>query len=445
MSSRELHLLLLSSTSVGGSSWRRSGADNTPAGLLRATVERTKLVEAAKFDAVFFADFLDFGPEAAWPYKITENFEPLTLTSALSVATERIGLVVTGSTTFQAPYNLARQFLSLDHLSGGRAGWNLVTTFSRAAADNFGDQGLIAHDERYRRAGEALEVVRKLWDSWEEETVLRDRERGIYNDVSRIHRANHHGTYFDVKGPLGAERSPQGQPVLFQAGSSETGRAFAAEHADVIFTGQLSFERAARFYAQVGDQARRLGRARGPLITPSLGFAVGSTEAEAQAIDLSLQETFSPEYQAGWLSEVEVDVIGADLDGPVPASAFPDSTETHQTALAGYRALAAQSATVREFLLRTKAAFGYRVVGSPERIADEIQRWFEGRASDGFVLHPADAEGQLEAFVEHVVPILQQRGIFRRDYSGTTLRDHLGLPAPVNRYARDDSFAGTAS
>jgi len=440
MASRELHLLLLGSTHATHA-WRRPGADPTPAGALREAIERTRIAEAAKFDAVFFADILNYGPAPTWPYKAAENFEPLTLTSALSAVTDRIGLVVTGSTTFQAPYHLARQFLSLDHLSGGRAGWNLVTSFAAAAADNFGDQGVLPHEERYQRAEEALEVVRKLWDSWEEEAVIADRERGVFADVARLHPADHRGAHFAVKGPLGQQRSAQGQPVLFQAGSSGTGRAFAARHADVIFTGQLSFQRAAAFYAEVAEQARAAGREQGPLITPSLAFVVGATDAEAQAIDRRLQEDFAFEYQAGWLSEVEVDVIGADLDGPVPASAFPDSTETHRTALDGYRALAAQSATVREFLLRTTAAFGYRVVGSPETVADEIQHWFEGRASDGFVLYPAEAEGQLEAFAEHVVPILQERGIFRREYSGSTLRDHFGLPRPANRYAQTGAVA----
>jgi len=397
-------------------------------------IASAQLAERAKFDAIFFADILNFGPEATWPFKVTEDFEPVTLNSALSAVTQRIGLVATGSATYQAPYHLARQFLSLDHLSGGRAGWNLVTSFAQAAADNFGN-AYIPHDDRYRRAEETLEVVRKLWDSWDEDTIVDDRAGGIYNDVSRIHVAHHHGEYFDVKGPLGAARSAQGQPVIFQAGSSETGRRFAAKHAEVIFTGQLDLQRGQQFYRDVHEQARGFGRAVPPLITPSLGFVVGPTEAEARAIDADILEHTSLEYQAGWLSEVEVNVIGADLDGPVPDTAFPDSTQTHQTALAGYRALAQQSSTVREFLQKTLAAFGQRIVGSPEQIADSIQAWFEGHAADGFILHGGAAPGQLEAFVDHVVPILQKRGLFRADYSGSTLRDHLGLPYPAHRHA----------
>lgn len=431
MSTRELHLLAFGNPHLVGTRWRSPDADNSPAGILRSVVQRARIAEAGTFDAMFFADTLNFGPEPTWAYKVTEDFEPLTLTSALSMVTERIGLVVTGSATFQAPYHLARQLLSLDHLSGGRAGWNVVTSFARAAAANFGQAGVTEHDERYRRAEEALEVVRKLWNSWDEQTVIEDRARGVFNDVSRIHVPDHHGRYFDVKGPLGATRSRQGQPVIFQAGSSRVGRAFAARHADVIFTGQLSLERGADFYRAVREQAHAFGRAAGPLITPSLGFVIGSTDAEARAIDAEELERMSFEYQAGWLSEVDVDVIGADLDGPVPESAFPRSTETHQTALAGYRSLAQTSRTVREFLQRTASAFGLRVVGSPETIADEIQRWYDGRAADGFVLH-AGHEGQLEAFVEQVVPILRERGLFRREYSGSTLREHLGLEVPVH-------------
>jgi FMN-dependent oxidoreductase (nitrilotriacetate monooxygenase family) len=433
MSGRELHLLAIGNLSRAGG-WRQPGAKTSPSDVLQAAIDHARLIEAAKFDAVFYADILNYGPEATWPYKITEDFEPFTLTSALSTATERLGLVVTGSATFQAPFHLARQLLSLDHLSRGRAGWNVVTSFAQAAADNFGDQGVLPHDERYDRAEEALEVVKKLWDSWDEETIVNDAERGIYNDASRIHVASHHGRYFNVKGPLGASRSVQGQPVIFQAGSSSTGRAFAARHAEVIFTGQRDFASGALFYQQIHDEARRAGRAVPPLITPGLGFVVGSTDAEAQVINDRILASSSLEYQAGWLSEVEVNVIGADLDGPVPDSAFPDSTQTHQTALAGYRALAAQSATVREFLLKTISGFGLRAIGSPERLADEIQHWFEGRAADGFIVRGSDEDGQLEAFIDHVVPILRRRGLFRHDYAGTTLRDHLGLARPASRY-----------
>ncbi|MCV7424062.1 NtaA/DmoA family FMN-dependent monooxygenase [Mycobacterium yunnanensis] len=426
---RELHLLAFGNTRSAGP-WRHPGLDNSTAGVRRRLFDRARVAEAGGLDALFFADGLNFGPPATWPYKTTEDFEPLTTTAALSSVTERLGLVVTGSATLAHPYHLARQLLSLDHLSGGRAGWNLVTSFAEAAAHNFSARGVVDHDDRYLVAEEALDVVRALWDGWGTGTILEDRESGIFNDVADIHVADHHGPHFDVRGPIGAARSAQGRPVLFQAGSSSTGRVFAARHAEVIFTGQGTREQAQDFYRRIHDEARRRGRATAPLITPSLRFIVGSTDDEVNRIERSAYEYFSPEYQAGWLLEVDVDVTGADLDGPVPASAFPDTTETHQTALAGYRALAADAPTVREFLYRTVNGWGASVVGTPEHVADQIENWFTSRACDGFVLQDSGLPGQFEDFVEQVVPLLRKRGLFRHEYVGTTLRDHLGLAVP---------------
>jgi FMN-dependent oxidoreductase (nitrilotriacetate monooxygenase family) len=423
---REGHLLAFGNTRSAGP-WRYPGLDNSTAGVRRRLIDHARTAEAGSLDALFFADGLNYGPPATWPYKITEDFEPLTTTAALSSVTERIGLVVTGSATLQHPYHLARQLLSLDHLSGGRAGWNLVTSFARAAADNFSARGVVDHDE-------AIDVVKKLWDSWRPGAIVEDRAAGIYHDVSKIAVPDHHGRYFDVRGPLGAARSVQGRPVIFQAGSSPTGRAFAARHAEVIFTGQGNRARAREFYRQIHDEAHRAGRESPPLITPSLRFLVGSTDDEVRRIERTAYEYFSPEYQAGWLLEVDVDVTEADLDGPVPASAFPDTTETHQTALAGYRALAADAPTVREFLYRTVNGWGASVVGTPERIADEIEDWLESGAADGFVLQGPGLPGQFEDFVEQVVPLLRKRGLFRHEYTGSTLREHLGLPVPPNRY-----------
>jgi len=427
--SREVHLLTFGSTRSAGP-WRHPDIDNSTAAVRRRLVERAQIAERGAFDALFFPDGLNFGPPETWPYKTTEDFEPLTATAALSSVTDHIGLVVTGSATLAHPYHLARQLLSLDHLSGGRAGWNLVTSFAAAAAANFSDRGVIEHDSRYEIADEAIEVVQKLWDGWGPDTIIEDRERGIFNDINSIRVADHHGRHFDVAGPIGAARSVQGRPVIFQAGSSPRGRQFAARHAEVIFTGQGTIARAQEFYRQIHSEAGRAGR-QAPLITPSLRFLVGSTEDEVRRIEQSAFEYFSPEYQAGWLLEVDVDVVGADLDGPVPDSAFPDSTETHQTALAGYRALARDgNPTVREFLYRTINGWGAQVLGTPEQIADEIETWFLSNAADGFVLTDSGLPGQLADFVDQVVPVLRKRGLFRHEYSGTTLRAHLGLPAP---------------
>ncbi|MGK5683941.1 NtaA/DmoA family FMN-dependent monooxygenase [Actinoplanes sp. URMC 104] len=424
---RQLHLLVLGNPRFG-SSWRYPGVVNGPAAVLESLVETARTAERGTFDAIFFADTLNYGPEAAWAHKATEDFEPFTTTAALSRETERLGLVVTGSATFQAPYHLARQLISLDHLSGGRAGWNVVTSFAEAAAANFGEGGVVAHDERYRIAGETLEVVRKLWDSWGPDTVVEDRTAGVYNDRKAIRVPEHKGEFFSVRGPLGAAPSRQGHPVIFQAGSSTAGRAFAARHAEVVFTGQSDVDRGRAFVERIHQEATAYGRPAPPLVTPSLGFIVGSTEDEAKALERTVFEHFIPEYQIGWLQEVDIDLTGADLDGPVPLSAFAASTETHRTALDGYRALATQgNPTVREFLFRTVTAFGARVAGSPEQVADEIERWFTGRAADGFILNPSGLPGQLDVFVDHVVPILRRRGLFRHEYEGETLREHLGV------------------
>ncbi|MGU3499708.1 NtaA/DmoA family FMN-dependent monooxygenase [Mycobacterium sp. C31M] len=428
---REVHLLAFGNTRSAGP-WRHPDADNSVAGVRRRLIDRARIAEAGTFDALFFADGLNYGPPATWAYKTTEDFEPLTTTAALSSVTERIGLVVTGSATLAHPYHLARQLLSLDHLSLGRAGWNLVTSFAQAAADNFSARGVVDHDERYQIAEEAIEVVKKLWHSWSADTIIADRATGVFNDVSKIVVPEYHGRYFDIKGPIGSARSSQGQPVIFQAGSSTTGRTFAATHAEVIFTSHATAARGKEFYRQIHAEARALGRATAPLITPSLRYVIGSTEDEARRAERDEYRYFSPEYQAGWLLEVDVDVTGADLDGPVPASAFPERTETHQTALAGYRALATDgNPTVREFLYKTVNGWGASVVGTPERIADEIEDWFTRGAADGFVLRDSGLPGQEELFVEQVVPVLRKRGLFRHEYTGSTLRSHLGLEVPL--------------
>lgn len=428
---RQMHLLLFGNTRSAGP-WRHPDVQHDTASVRRELLERARTAERGTFDALFFADGLNYGPPATWAYKTTEDFEPLTTAAALSQVVDHVGFVLTGSATLTHPYHLARQLLSVEHLSGGRTGWNLVTSFAAAAADNFSARGVVDHDERYRIAEEAIEVVMSLWDGWGEDTIVADRSTGVYNDVDRIHVTNHHGRYFDVTGPIGAARSPQGRPVVFQAGSSATGSAFAARHAEVIFTGQGNRGRAQDFYRLIHSKAYALGRRRPPLITPSLRFVVGSTEEEAERVERTAYEHFSPEYQAGWLLEVDVDVTGADLDGPVPDSAFPDHTETHQTALAGYRALAREgNPTVREFLYRTVNGWGAQIVGSAERVADEIEEWFHTQACDGFVLGDSGVPGQLDVFVDQVVPLLRKRGLFRHEYGGRTLRDHLGLDVPA--------------
>ncbi|MCS5736307.1 NtaA/DmoA family FMN-dependent monooxygenase [Herbiconiux daphne] len=433
---RELHLLVFGHApgSLAGA-WRVPGVGSDVASRRQRMVETAQVAEAGLLDGIFFADGLNFGPDGTWAHKVPDDFEPLTTTAFLAAATEHLGLVVTGSSQFQAPYTLARQLLSLDHLSGGRAGWNLVTSFSEAAAANYGSRGVVGHDDRYRQAEEVLEIVKTLWDSFEDDAVIADRARGIHTDPSKVHRADHHSEAFDVAGPLGSTRSSQGQPVIFQAGASTAGTAFAARHADAIFTGHPTLAQSQDFYRRITQQARDAGRRTLPIVTPGLSFVVGSTEEEAQRYEKVVEESFIPEYQAAWLQEVDIDVTGHPLDGPVPLDRFAAASEKHHTALAGYKTLATEgNPSLREFLYKTISAFGLRVVGSPERIADEIQHRFENGAADGFILQPPVAPDQLQLFVEHVVPLLQKRGLFRHEYSGSTLRDHLGLTPPANRY-----------
>jgi len=434
-----MHLAIYADQTLGTGAWRLPEKDNSPAGRKQALINLAQLAEAAKIDGLLLAESLTYGPERIWPYKVTEEFESVTMAAALSMVTERLGFIVTQSAMYQAPFHIARMSLSLDHLTGGRTAWNLVTSFSPSAAENFG-RVMLDHDERYVRGREVLEVVRKLWDSFDDDAIIDDRERGIYADPAKIHPANHEGEFFHVKGPLGSPRSPQGQPVLFQAGASAAGRAFAATHADAIFTAMPNFDGGLLFYQQVHEEARRHGR-QGPmpLILPSVQVVVGSTDEEARRIDEQLSEVLIPEYLAAWLYEFGVDLIGVDLDGPIPASAFAASTETHQSALEGLRTMAAECTTVWEFLRRTTSGWALRMVGSPETIADEMQRWCDAPAADGFILDGAKGDGQVEAFLEHVVPVLQRRGVFRREYSGTTLRDHLGLPWRPSRYASASS------
>jgi FMN-dependent oxidoreductase (nitrilotriacetate monooxygenase family) len=446
-SARQLHLLVFGHVpgSLAGA-WRIPGVATDHASLTERLVRTAQVAERGLLDGVFLADALNFGPEATWAHKLPDDFEPLTTTSYLAAVTERIGLVVTGSSQFQPPYTLARQLLSLDNLSNGRAGWNLVTSFAEAAAANFGDRGVVPHDERYRQAEEVLEIVRTLWDSFEEGAIVADRARGVYTDVSKLHRADHRTDAFQVRGPLGASRSVQGQPVIFQAGASTAGTAFAARHADAIFTGHPLLEQSQAFYERIRAEARAVGRSTLPIVTPGLSFVVGSTEEEAARYEETVRESFIPEYQAGWLQEVDIDVTGLPLEGPVPLDRFAATSEKHHTALAGYKTLATEgNPSLREFLYKTISAFGLRVVGTPERIADEIQHRYENGAADGFILQPPVVPDQLELFVEHVVPLLQKRGIFRHEYSGSTLRDHLGLTPPVNRHTAARTTAAASA
>jgi FMN-dependent oxidoreductase (nitrilotriacetate monooxygenase family) len=417
--------------------WRYHGTD--PSGILdiRFYQDLARTAERATFDAVFFAD----GPSLADNVRYASRFrlEPFTWLSAVAAATERIGLIATASTTYTEPYNLARLFASLDHLSRGRAGWNIVTTGAPQAAQNFGLDEHPVHAERYDRAREFVDVVTKLWDSWEDEALVADQKTGVFADTDRIRAIDHEGRHLKVRGPLNTPRTPQGRPVYVQAGSSRDGRAFAARYAEAVFTAHQTLGSGQEFYADIKARAATLGRdPNRVLVLPGISPFIGSTEAEARALNEEFDELTQPEYSLHLLHRLLGIEIGADqLDGPVPRELIDTRGERGN----GSRfqlildIIDREQPTVRQLLRRLAGARGHRVIaGTPERIADEIQEWFEHGAADGFNIMPPWLPGGFDLFAEHVVPILRERGLFRTAYQGTTLRDHYGLPRPAGSH-----------
>ena len=396
--------------------------------------------EAATFDAVFFADGPALRSEAA--YSTAGRLEPITLLSTIAAATERIGLIATASTTYYEPYNLARLFSTLDFLSKGRAGWNIVTTSTDAAAENF---GLPAHPDpavRYQRAADVVEAATRLWDSWEDDALLVDRAAGRYADTDKIHRAEFVGEHLSVRGPFNAPRSPQGCPVLVQAGASDDGRGFAARYAEAIFTAHQSLENAQAFYGDIKARANALGRNPDHVvILPGISPFIGGTEAEAKKLEQEFNELTVPAYGLYQLRGIaDVDLSDLDLDAPVPVSAFGGAGDVTSNSRSRKQVVAGiverERPTVRQLLHRLAGARGHRgVAGTPEQIADTITEWFTSGAADGFNVMPPYYPGGLDDFTSTVVPILRSRNLFRTEYTGTTLRDHLGLPRPANQFA----------
>lgn len=397
-----------------------------------------QVAEAAKFDAVFVADSVAAPTgDIASRMARSDHFEPLTLLSALAAVTERIGLIATVTTSYNEPYHVARKFASLDHISEGRAGWNLVTSDAAAEALNFNRQEHFGHAERYARAREFHEVVTGLWDSWEDDAFTRDKASGQYYDPARLHVLNHEGEHFRVQGPLNVARSPQGRPVIVQAGSSETGRELAAQTAEVVFTAQTSLAAARDFYNDLKGRLPRFGRSADDLrIMPGVFLVVGQSQTEAQEKFEEFQELVEPQVGVALLSRMlgNFDLSAYPLDGPLPELPLTDSGQRSRqlllTELAGRENL-----TLAQLGRRIAGGRGhYSLIGTPTQIADELQAWFEGGAADGFNVLVPHLPAGLEDVARHVVPELQRRGLFRRDYSGSTLRDHLGLKRPANRY-----------
>jgi FMN-dependent oxidoreductase (nitrilotriacetate monooxygenase family) len=444
---RQLHLnAFLMAPGHHDAAWRHPDSQPHRATDVTYFQQLAQTAERGKLDSIFFADGL-----AVWGRlrsNVAGGLEPLTLLSAIAAVTSRVGLIATASTTFNEPFHLARKFASLDHISGGRAGWNIVTSGSVNEAHNFNLDEHIDHAVRYQRAAEFLEVATGLWDSWDDDAVLLDKEAGIYADPDRVREIQHVGPFFQVRGPLNVQRSPQGWPLLVQAGSSEDGKEFAARYAEAVFTAQQTLAEGIAFSQDVRTRAAAYGRQGLPLILPGICPIIGATEAEARALEDELTGLQVIDYGLAQLSTMlNVDLSGLPLDGPLPKHILP--TEEQVNGNKSRFTLVADLArrerlTIRQIIARLGGGRGHRVVaGTPEQIADAIESWFLAGAADGFNIMPPILPTGLDAFVDHVVPELQRRGLFRIEYTGTTLREHYGLPRPVASSAKPLVSAGS--
>ena len=434
---RPMHLnLFVQSRGHHEAAWRHPKSSKLPLTDIQYSVELAQRAEAGLFDSVFFADVLGL-----WNDVQTTPFnwlEPLTTLAALAMATKRIGLIATTSTTYTEAYNLARQFSSLDHISRGRIGWNIVTTWSPQAGGNFGNIGEVGHAERYERAEEYMTVVKGLWDSWSDDAVLDDRVAGRYADPQRVRQINHAGKYYKVKGPLNLPRSPQGRPVFVQAGSSDTGKGFAARHAEAVFTAHLEKGTAKAFYEDLKKLVAAQGRdPRQVIILPGFSPIIGSTETEARRFADELNELSDPEVGRNRLSLRfgGYDFSHLPLDKPLVPGDFPDpkmneASRSRTEVIVGY--VREQRPTLRQLLAKLAGARGHFVFeGTPEQVADLMENWIGDGVADGFNLMPPVLPEMLDVFIAQVVPILQRRGLFRTQYEGETLRSHFGLARPA--------------
>jgi len=394
--------------------------------------------ERGKFDMIFLADTyaVRTGNQKAFEQTVNTLFEPFTLLSALSSVTERIGLAATVSTTFNEPFNVARRFASLDHLSKGRAAWNVVKSNTEAEAHNFSLEQHLPHEQRYDRAEEFVDIVKKLWDSWEDDALVINKESAQFVDGSKIQAIHHKGKWFSVEGPLNVSRPVQGHPVVIQAGSSEAGKELAARTAEVIFTAWQTLEEAQAFYADVKGRMKKYGRSPDELkIMPGVFPVIGRTEEEADKNKKLLEELIPEEAGVALLSGMlSVDLSGYPVDGPLPDLPHLEQINGGKSRFKLLKDLAEREGlTIRKLYQRIAGARGHREIkGTPEQIADQLQEWFENGAADGFNIMPPYLPGGLEDFVDLVIPELQKRGFFRTEYEGNTLREHLGLKRPEN-------------
>ncbi|MEV0247132.1 LLM class flavin-dependent oxidoreductase [Nocardia sp. NPDC050712] len=437
--SKQLHLnAFLMSTGHHEASWRLPESDPHANIKIGSYVRLAQIAERGKLDSIFFADgpvlFGDTGRRPAG------KLDPLVLLSAIAVQTSRIGLIATASTSYNSPYNLARRFSSIDWVSDGRVGWNIVTTAGADAARNFGLDDTPDHKVRYEKAAEFVEVATKLWDSWDDEAVLADKEAGIHTDPDKVRKIDHEGEFFKVQGPLNLPRSPQAYPVLVQAGSSENGRAFAARYAEAIFTAQQTIEDGIEFYNDVKRRAAELGRDPDTVkILPGIVPVIGDTEEQARELDAELARLISPEYAKrqlarNWGLPVEDLDLDSELPEDLPTEDEIEGAKSRFTLIVNLARR--ERLTLRQLIERLGGGRGHHTfAGTAEQVADQIELWFTSGAADGFNIMPAVLPSGLERFVDEVVPILQARGLFRTDYAATTLRGHYGLERPANQYS----------
>jgi FMN-dependent oxidoreductase (nitrilotriacetate monooxygenase family) len=435
---RQLHLgAIMRPVGIHTAWWRYPGAYPDANFNLKHLVRFIQTLERGRFDGFFMADHLavlNMPVQGLQRSATVTSFEPLTLLSALAMVTERIGLIATASTTFDEPYHIARRFASLDHISNGRAGWNVVTTANPDAALNFGLTEHVEHDERYRRACEFQAVVTGLWDSWADDAWRRDQASGVFFDPEKMHVLDHKGEHLSVRGPLNIARPVQGWPVIVQAGASEAGRQLAAETAEVVFASNASIEEARAFYADVKARVTAAGRSADHFkILPGALVVVGHTREDAQEKRALLDSLVHPDSGVPNLSiRLGIDATGFELDAPLPE--IPQSNQS-QSGRDSLVALARrENLTVRQLAQLVGGFGGLQLVGTASDIADTMQSWLETGAADGFNIMFHTVPAGLDDFVELVIPELQRRGIFRREYTGTTLREHLGLPRPANRF-----------
>lgn len=403
-------------------------------------VQMAQLAERYRFHVVFLADSVGVREAAMEALcrsaQYIANFEPITLLSAVAAVTQHVGLVATASTSYNEPFHVARKFASLDWISGGRAAWNMVTSVQEAEARNFNRAAHFSHAERYARAHEFAEVVLKLWDSWDDGAFVRDKESGLYFKPEGMHPVNHVGKYFQVAGPLNIPRPPQGHPVLVQAGASDTGMDFAARFAEAIFANALTLQQAQTYYQAMKGRVGAYGRNPDhTLVLPGISPIMGGTEAEARRHNEELENLTHPIVAR----EILATVLGVegleefDMDAPMPpVGKLRRLPNVGQSTWANWIKVADEEhLTMRQLALRVAAGRGKSLmIGTPEQIADHMQAWFEQGGADGFNIQAPYHPGAFEDFCEQVVPILQQRGIFRTEYQGTTLRENLGLPRP---------------